>query len=197
MSGAPAVFVDRDGTLIREVGYLSREEQLELLPQVPEAIRLLHRHGFKVVVITNQSAVARGILREDELREIHRELERRLAGAGGAVDGIYYCPHHPTEGLAPYRLSCDCRKPSAGLVERAAKELGLDPSRSYVVGDQMSDMELAARIGAKGIFIRDPQEGGAQGAVNGPQSIVVTTQSLWSAAQWIVQDLRNRGRHEK
>ncbi|HEX2227887.1 MAG TPA: HAD-IIIA family hydrolase, partial [Candidatus Binatia bacterium] len=101
-----AVFVDRDGTLIRDVGYLHREEQIEVLPQVPEALRLLKQKGYKVVVITNQSAVARGQLTEDALAEIHRELFDRLARSGAEVDGIYYCPHHPTEGLGSYKIHC-------------------------------------------------------------------------------------------
>ena len=189
MGGVPVVFVDRDGTLIREVGYLCRSEQLELLAQVPEAIQLLHRHGLKVVVITNQSAVARGFLGEAELGQIHLELERQLAKWGASLDGIYYCPHHPTEGVAPYRVACECRKPSVGLVERAAQELGLDPARSYVVGDQMSDMEMAARIGAKGILIQNKK---AESGRRKAEIRFLVVRDLWEAAKWIVQDLQGK-----
>ena len=187
MSGTPGVFVDRDGTLIRDVGYLRRREELEILPRVPEAIRALHEHGLKVVVVTNQSAIARGFLKEDELREIHRELERQFAGSGAFLDGIYYCPHHPTEGIAPYRLSCECRKPGAALVERAARELGLDSTRSYVVGDQMGDMGLARRIGAKGILIQKNKAGSGEQKAKGDFPVAG---DFWEAAQWIIQDLR-------
>jgi D-glycero-D-manno-heptose 1,7-bisphosphate phosphatase len=180
-AGQAAVFVDRDGTLIRDVGYLWREEQLEILPRVPEALRLLKEKGYKVVVATNQSVVARGRLTESLLADIHRELLRRLAGAGAQVDGVYYCPHHPTEGFAPYKTQCDCRKPSTGLIRRAALELELAVSRSYVVGDQSRDMELAARSGAKGIWIHVP--GAPPAAI--PPGATHVVESLWEAARWV------------
>ena len=134
--GRAAVFVDRDGTLIRDVGYLCRVEQLEILPNVPEAIRLLQEKDYKVVVVTNQSAVARGRLTEAMLADIHGELIARLARRGARLDAVYYCPHHPTEGFAPYKMVCDCRKPNTAMIRRAETELKLDPSRSYIVGDQ-------------------------------------------------------------
>ncbi|MBI1993580.1 MAG: HAD family hydrolase [Deltaproteobacteria bacterium] len=180
------VLVDRDGTLIREVGYLSRVEQIEILPGVPEAIELLRRSGLKVAVVTNQSAVARGFITEGELREIHRELERQLAGHGASVDGIYYCPHHPTEGVDRYRIACGCRKPNAGMARRAAAELDLDIGRSYVIGDQAVDMEMASRIGAKGIFLcDDPDRNRPDGAASG----FPACRDLWEAARWVVGDL--------
>jgi D-glycero-D-manno-heptose 1,7-bisphosphate phosphatase len=178
--GQAAVFVDRDGTLIRDVGYLCRQEQLEILPGVPEALRLLRAKGYKVVVITNQSAVARGQLTENALAHIHRELFGRLARCGAEVDGIYYCPHHPTEGSAPYRVDCECRKPNIGMISRAAAELDLAPARSYVVGDQIIDMELAARSGAKGVWIRDSADAG----VELPCGVVHIVKDLWEAARW-------------
>ncbi len=182
----PGVLVDRDGTLIREVGYLSRVEQIEILPGVPEAIQLFHRNGLKVAIVTNQSAVARGFITEGELREIHGELARQLAGHGAFVDGIYYCPHHPTEGVDPYRVACDCRKPNVGMARRAAAELNLDIGRSYVVGDQVTDMEMASRIGAKGILLTvDPGRNRSEGAGPGFPAF----RDLWEAAQWVVGDL--------
>jgi len=185
VTGARGVLVDRDGTLIRDVGYLSRREQIELLPRVAEALRLLSHEGLKIIVVTNQSAIARGFLTESELRQIHGEVERELAREGAHWDGIYYCPHHPCEGEAPYRVSCQCRKPNPGLAQLAAAEFHLDLSHSYVVGDQPSDMELAAKIGAQGIRI-DPQRAEKSG------SRVVEVGDLWEAAQWIIQDLRKK-----
>lgn len=183
------VFVDRDGTLIKEVGYLSRLEQIEVLPRVPEAIQLLRREGLKVAVVTNQSAVARGIITEDNLRQIHKELTAQLARRGAFLDGIYYCPHHPTEGADPYRISCDCRKPNVGLAQRAAEELHLDVSLSYVVGDQSGDMELAARIGAKGVLIKSGDgAGGGQKSAAG----ILAAKDFWEAAQWVIQDYHAR-----
>jgi D-glycero-D-manno-heptose 1,7-bisphosphate phosphatase len=180
--GRAAVFVDRDGTLIRDVGHLCREEQLEILPKVPDALRLLKEKGYKVVVVTNQSVIARGRLTESLLAEIHRELFGRLARSGAHVDGVYYCPHHPTEGFAPYKTVCDCRKPNTGMIRQAAAELGVAVSLSYVVGDQTIDMELAARIGAKGIWI---YAAGAPPAAIPPGAAHVV-ESLWEAARWIV-----------
>lgn len=179
----PAVFLDRDGTLIRDVGYLSGEEQIEVLPHVPQALRLLKQKGFKLVVVTNQSGVARGWLTEEKLAAIHEALIERLARHGIDLDAIYYCPHHPTEGVVPYNICCSCRKPDVGLVKRAAKELRLDPARSYVVGDQLTDMELARRIGAKGIWI-----GGQQPTGRGPVGSCFVARDLKEAAEWIIDD---------
>lgn len=185
-----AVFVDRDGTLIRDVGHLRRPDQIELLPRVPEAIQRLRQQELRVVVLTNQSGVARGLVSEADLEPIHRELEQQLAAQGAVLDGIYYCPHHPSEGLDPYRVSCECRKPKDGMARRAAAELMLDLSRSYVVGDQPSDMELASRIGGKGIRIREGNRQQAIGnkAEEGTEFLVV--KDLWEAAQWIMRDFQ-------
>lgn len=185
MGALPGVLLDRDGTLIRDVGYLRRIEEMEILPRVPEAIRMLSGHGFKVAIVTNQSGIGRGFLNEEELEKIHRELKSRLAARGASVDGIYYCPHHPTEALGSYRVACACRKPGVGLAERAAAELDLDLHRSYVVGNQPTDMELAARIGARGILLEAENPAGAK-----PGSVVV--KDIWEAANWIVHDLPRR-----
>ena len=178
-----AVFLDRDGTLIREVGHLHRRDQVEILPRAAEAIRLLRSQGFCLVVVTNQSAVARGLLTEEELGMIHEELKARLAQEGAHLDGIYYCPHHPTEGNGAYLCDCDCRKPKTGLIVKAAADLGLIPSRSYVVGDQEIDMELADRVGAKGVRIAGQRINDDSAVLKHP--VVV---DLWQAAQWILSD---------
>jgi D-glycero-D-manno-heptose 1,7-bisphosphate phosphatase len=175
------VLLDRDGTMIRDVGYLTGIAELEVLPGVAEAIQIFRKIGLKVAVITNQSAVGRGFLQEEDLRRIHRALEDRLAAGGARIDAFYYCPHHPTEALGSYRVACECRKPNVGLAERAAADLKLDLGRSYVVGDQATDMELAARIGARGILIRD--QGPAPAAHDR-----LAVKSLREAADWIVQD---------
>lgn len=178
---AAAVFLDRDGTLVREVGHLRRLEDLEVLPRVPAALRLLRGCGLKLVVVTNQSAVARGYLTEEELAIIHDELLHRLAADGAMLDKLYYCPHHPTEGLPNYAVLCECRKPKAGLIRRAAEELSLDPRRSYLVGDQRTDMELAAGVGAMGIWLREEE---ADARIGG--ATVRVAKNLWEAAQWVV-----------
>jgi len=170
------------------VGYLSRVEQIEILPRVSDAVLLLKKAGFRLAVITNQSAIARGLLTEPQLNLLHDELRRRLAREGALLDGVYYCPHHPTEGSGIYGVACDCRKPNTGLVRKAAAELGVDPKQSYLVGDQSVDMELAVRIGAKGIWIRrETEPRGNEG------SHFLDAADLWEAAQWIVSDYGQRG----
>ena len=146
------MFLDRDGTLIREVNYLSRPEQIEILPGVADALRSLREYGFKLIVVTNQSAIARGRLSESELGSIHDLLRAKLADEGALLDGIYYCPHHPTEGQAQYRIVCNCRKPKTGMVDQAIKDLRLNALASYLVGDQAIDMEAGRSRSALGEF---------------------------------------------
>jgi D-glycero-D-manno-heptose 1,7-bisphosphate phosphatase len=177
-----AVFLDRDGTLIRDVKYLCAVEQIEILPGAAAALLLLRAHGFKLVVVTNQSGVARGRLSELDLQAIHAELMKRLGRDGAVLDAIYYCPHHPTEGLGDFRRICECRKPKTGMIERAARELDLDPKLSYVVGDKWTDIELAQGAGATGIFIgRDDAKNGAVAGLEVP-----LVADLRQAAEWIV-----------
>lgn len=177
-----AVFLDRDGTLIRDVKYLCAVEQIEILPGAAAALLLLRAHGFKLVVVTNQSAVARGRLSELDLQAIHAELMERLGRDGAVLDAIYYCPHHPTEGLGDFHRICECRKPKTGMIERAARELDLDPKLSYVVGDKWTDIELAQGAGATGIFIgRDEAKNGAVAGFGVP-----LVADLRQAAEWIV-----------
>lgn len=180
--GRAAVFLDRDGTVVRDIGYLNRQEQLEILPRVPQAIRRLRDHGFKVVVITNQSAVARGRLAEKDLLQINNVLRERLASSGALLDGIYYCPHHPTEGFGSYKVECDCRKPKTGMIRRAAQDLNVDPSISYIVGDQVTDLELAARISATGIWICNSRET-SHSIMPGAHRV----EDLWQAVEWIIK----------
>ncbi|MBE0558546.1 MAG: HAD family hydrolase [Proteobacteria bacterium] len=149
-----AVFLDRDGTINEEVGYLDRLEKLRLIPGAAEAIRLINESGMKAIVVTNQSGVARGMFGEAFVGTVHRRLREMLAAEGASLDGLYFCPHHPTEGRGRYLRSCDCRKPAPGLLLRAAEELSLDPERSTMIGDTLKDIEAAARIGARGILVR-------------------------------------------
>jgi D-glycero-D-manno-heptose 1,7-bisphosphate phosphatase len=149
----PAVFIDRDGTLTDEVGYVNHPSRLRLLPRSAEAIRRLNRAGVAAVIVTNQAGIARGYFSEDVLRAVNAELVAMLERAGARLDGIYVCPHHPTEGPPPYRMLCDCRKPQPGLLLRAADELALDLTRSVMVGDKPSDLEVAPKVGARGVLV--------------------------------------------
>jgi D-glycero-D-manno-heptose 1,7-bisphosphate phosphatase len=150
----PAIFFDRDGTLSREVGYVNHLSRLELYPFAVDAVRLVNRSGLLAVLITNQAGVARGYFPESLVTEVHARFHEILAGGGARLDGIYYCPHHPTVGQPPYRQDCDCRKPRPGLLERAARELGIDLKRSWVIGDRHGDVQLAWRVGARGALVK-------------------------------------------
>ncbi len=141
--GAPAAFLDRDGTIIEDLGYLGDPERIQFIPGAVEALRALRDAGFRLVLVTNQAGVARGLITEADVRKVNQRLERLLMDAGLSLDGVYYCPHHPEHGSAEYRRACDCRKPRPGMIHQAARELHLDPSHSVVIGDHASDVALA------------------------------------------------------
>jgi D-glycero-D-manno-heptose 1,7-bisphosphate phosphatase len=153
MSGAPAVFIDRDGTLTEEVGYVNHPRRLRLLPRSGEAVGRLNRAGVKAVLVTNQSGIARGYFSEEVLHAVNDALVSQLKAAGAHLDGLYVCTHHPTLGEPPYRARCDCRKPRPGLVARAARDLGLDLSRSWLVGDKISDVLAARQAGVGAVLV--------------------------------------------
>lgn len=148
-----AVFLDRDGTVCEEVGYVNHIDRLRLYPWAAAAIRRLNLARLKVVVVTNQSGVARGFFPESLVLECHEKLKRELAASRAIVDGFYYCPHHPAGTVADYRIDCACRKPRLGMMERAARDLGLDISGSYVVGDKYTDVQMAQRAGARAVLV--------------------------------------------
>jgi D-glycero-D-manno-heptose 1,7-bisphosphate phosphatase len=147
----PAAFLDRDGVLNVDHGYVHRLEQLDLIPGAAEAVRLLNQAGFLTIVVTNQSGVARGLYGEDDVKRFNDEVRRRLAAAGARIDAFYYCPHHPQGSIAGYALVCDCRKPKPGLLEQAARDFAIDRARSFMIGDKDDDREAAAAFGIRGI----------------------------------------------
>ncbi len=148
-----AVFLDRDGTIIKEVNYLSQLHDVELLPQTAEAIARLNQEQIPVILVSNQSGVARGKFTESFVAETHRYLLEILARKGAYLDDFFFCPHHPEIGLAPYKKVCSCRKPAPGLLLEAAARHHLDLTKSYVIGDKLIDVELALRVGGKGILV--------------------------------------------
>jgi len=149
-----AVFVDRDGTLNEEVGYLSRMDQLKIFPRAVEAIRLVNARGMKAVVISNQSGIARGYFTEDFVRSVHDRINQLLGAEGARIDGFYVCPHHPVHGSGIYKRDCDCRKPKPGLLLQAAAEMNIDLARSYMIGDMLKDIEAGKKAGARGILVK-------------------------------------------
>jgi len=147
-----AVFLDRDGTMAKDVHYCRRPEDFKLFPNTAKAIKLLNEHGFKVIVVTNQSGIARGYFTEETLAQIHEKMKSDLAKEGAWIDGIYYCPHHPDD-------NCDCRKPKPKLVLQAVRERDIELKHSFVVGDLEMDVGLGKAVGCKTILLRDsPQE---------------------------------------
>jgi D-glycero-D-manno-heptose 1,7-bisphosphate phosphatase len=177
-----AVFLDRDGTLIEDAGYLDSLERITFFPYSVDAVRLLNRAGFGVIVASNQSGVARGFFDEAFVDETHRRIADVLAGGGARVDGFYYCPHHPDGSVTRYRQACDCRKPKPGLLRRAADEHRLDLGRSFVVGDRASDIEAGAAVGAAGVQVRT---GYGRNSANARGH--ATVDNLMEAVSWILR----------
>lgn len=152
---ATALFLDRDGVLIEEVEYLARPEQVRLISGAAMAVRRANDAGWKVVVVSNQSGVARGRFPEAVLPEVHRVISAKLLEEAGAViDAFYYCPHHPTEGLGSFRIDCECRKPKPGMLLAAANELIIDLSKSWMVGDRLTDLRAGAAAGCRTILVQ-------------------------------------------
>jgi histidinol-phosphate phosphatase family protein len=153
-----AVFFDRDGVLTRErQDYVKTPEELEILPDIETSLREIQKRGFRIVIITNQSVIGRGLTTHNEMSRIHEKLRTGLAQLGCKIDGIYYCPHRPDEG-------CDCRKPAPGLILKAARELGIDVERSWMIGDKEMDLDAARRAGCRGIRV-ETNGGGLEDAV--------------------------------
>ncbi len=181
-----AVFLDRDGTIIEEVGYLDRPERVEFFPFTIDAVRVLNRAGLAVVMVSNQSGIARGFFSEAVADAVHERMAAMLAAGGARLDAYYYCPHHPDGTVEGFAKVCDCRKPARGLVDRAAAEFGVDPRRSFVVGDRWLDVELARTVGAKGILVRtgygDMQERRPPQGVNADAVV----DNLIAASSWIL-----------
>lgn len=187
----PAVFLDRDGTINEQMGYINHLSRFHMLPGTAAAISRLNNAGIPVVVVTNQSGLARGYFPESLLTEVHLKMERELAENGAHVDGIYICPHHPEAKEEKFRVSCDCRKPKNALFLKAANDLQIDLSQSYVVGDRWSDLKAAASCKAKGILVLTGYGQGDYEFIGPTQKIQphYVAQDLQDAVSWILGDL--------
>jgi D-glycero-D-manno-heptose 1,7-bisphosphate phosphatase len=187
----PAVFLDRDGVVIKEAGYLDSIERLAFFPWTVDAVRALNRAGLPVIVVTNQSGIARGFVTETFVDEVHRRVSARLEAGGARIDAYYYCPHHPDGIVREHSRPCDCRKPARGLIDRAANDLHVDPGRSFVVGDKWTDVELARVVGARGILVRTGH--GAEEAARPPAGTAADAivDNLAAAASWILGSLKS------
>ena len=148
-----AVFMDRDGTISEEIGYVNHPSRYRVFPYAARAVRLLNEAGWLAILITNQAGVARGYFTEDLIGAVHDRLKQELARDEAHLDAIYYCAHHPSVGEPPYRLDCDCRKPKPGLIQRAAADFQIDLAESWMIGDRYSDIELAHNARVRSAFV--------------------------------------------
>jgi D-glycero-D-manno-heptose 1,7-bisphosphate phosphatase len=173
--GRRALFLDRDGTLVHPRHYPSRPDELQIVEGVPPLVQRFQQHGWLIVVISNQSGVARGYFGEGELAYVHACLAADLAQQGVRLDGIYYCPHHPEGSVAPYNIECSCRKPKPGLLLRAAEELEIELARSWFVGDMLDDVEAGRRAGCRTVLVDLGTEAPPTSQLRTPHAIGRTT----------------------
>lgn len=191
-SNRVAVFLDRDGTINEQMGYLNHLSRFVMLPRAAEGIRLLNEHDIPVFVVTNQSGLARGYFPPSLLDEVHIKMNEMLAAKGARVDGIYICPHHPEAKEEKYRLPCDCRKPKPGLFLKAAAEHDIDLAGSFVVGDRWSDLKGAAACDATGILVLTGYGRGDREYIGPTQKVqpAHVAEDLYAAAEWIISKVK-------
>jgi len=148
-----ACFLDRDGVLIEEENYLSSPSDVTIFPKTIQALKILRKNGFKIIVITNQGGVAKGYYKEESILDVHKEIDRQLAKSKLKIDKYYYCPHHPEGTVKKYSITCKCRKPSPGLILDAVKDFDINLSKSFLIGDKISDIEAAHNAGCSAILV--------------------------------------------
>ncbi len=182
---AKAVFLDRDGTINVELEFLHRPEEFRFIEGAPQAIKLLNDAGFRVIVVTNQSGIARGYYDEAAVMRLHRFVDEELARFGASIDAYYFCPHHPEYSTDPEGKACRCRKPGAGMLLKAAADLSLDLAASYMIGDKITDVQAGLNAGCRPILVRTGY--GAAEAALLPQGIAVFA-DLLCAAEAIVEN---------
>ncbi len=184
-----AIFFDRDGTLLVEAGFITHPSVVTAYEFAYSAVRLARQRGFLVIVVTNQSGIARGFLTEEELKDVHRSMEEIFAREGAPIDAIYYCPHHPDGTVKHYRRICRCRKPSTGLGEQAIANFEIDPRRSFMIGDKVSDVIFGMQLGVRpclvltGYGAEEAQKLGEVGLGHVP-----VFQNVLEAVKWILQN---------
>ena len=188
----PCVFLDRDGCLIEEVDYLTQPEQVRVIHGSAAAVRRLNEAGLLAIMVSNQSGVARGFLTEEMLQRIHARLKAKLARRHARLDGVYYCPYHQQAKVKQYRQDSPLRKPQPGMVELAAREYPIDVSRSYVVGDKNSDIDLGKNCGMKTVLVLTGygKAHGEKRRAMGAEPPDFVAANLARAVDWILQDLK-------
>ena len=184
-----AVFLDRDGTLIEEVGYLDRADRVAFFPWTIAAVRSLNHAGFGVVMVSNQSGLARGFFTESVVDDVHRRIADLLTAGSAYIDAYYYCPHHPDGKVPGLGVVCECRKPARGLVDRAISEFGVNPERSFVIGDRWVDVGLARAIGARGVLVRTGYGALEEQAPPPGLKADAVVDNLIAASAWILNEM--------
>ena len=179
-----AVFLDRDGTIVEDTGHLHERDKVRFLPGVDKAIRRLKKNGFKVIIVSNQAGVAKGYYTEDTVREINAYMLGLLAKQGAIIDAIYYCPHHAEGVVEQYRQACYCRKPNPGMLERAAADFNIDFSRSFVIGDHLTDIEAGRRVGCRTILLASEEAVNNQNEVTPRPDYIAS--NLYQAVQCLL-----------
>jgi len=183
----PAVFLDRDGTLIHDVGYLSRLEDVQWFPDAIDAVRLLNRAGFLVCITTNQGGIGLGFYSADLVQRVHAKMSAAVESSGGRLDGLFYCPHHPQAVHPELRIECDCRKPKPGMIHQATAQFEIDLSKSFVVGDKAADLGLANNAGARGILVKTGYgPGEVQRHAGQVPGAAFVAETVFEAAAWIL-----------
>jgi D-glycero-D-manno-heptose 1,7-bisphosphate phosphatase len=183
-----AVFLDRDGTVIEEVGYLNRLDRVAFFPWSVDAIRVLNNAGLLVVIVTNQAGVARGYFDETLVRETHALIDRRVREGGARIDAYYYCPHHPDGIVEELRQTCECRKPKPGMIHQAARDLDIDVPGSFIVGDRWLDVEMGRAAGTTTVLVRTGH--GREEEAHPPCAAAdKVADNLMEAAAWILRRL--------
>ncbi len=191
MTKKAAVFLDRDGTINEQMGYINHISRFVLLPGVGQAIRKLNDRNIPVIVVTNQSGLARGYFPPALLDEVHAKMKQQLADDGARIDGLYICPHHPEAKEEKYRKTCNCRKPKTGLLEQAALDLDLDLTKSFMVGDRWSDLKCGVKAGATSILALTGYGRGDQQYIGPQQEIqpAMVAEDLNAAIDWIIEQM--------
>lgn len=184
------VFLDRDGTLNEEVNYLHRKEDLKILDGVPEALRILKEHGYRLVVITNQAGVARGYYTEADVEELHRYMNELFRAEGVEIDEFFYCPHHPEHGIGAYKIQCHCRKPETGMFEQAQQLFAVDKQASWMIGDKLIDVQAGQNYGLRTVLVGTGYgaQVHAQQQEEGVQPYDIYAETLTDAARAIVAE---------
>jgi len=186
-----AVFLDRDGTIITDKHFLSDPDLVEILPGAVEGIRILNECGIPVVVVSNQSGVARGYFGIDAVDAVNNRIAQIFSERGAKIDKFYFCPHHPEGEVEEFKKECDCRKPKTGMAEKASKELCINLKKSFVVGDKISDLEFAKNIEAKAILVRTG-EGSITESEIGIGDVCAVFDTFSGAVEFIVRSLENK-----